>query len=144
MSGSAHTVLVKVLDQRARVPALALHGDVGFDLTVVGDHELRVGEAADLPTGVAIAMDNRIYGRITGRSSSARKGLLVSEGILDSGYRGELFVHVRNVNGHTTVIPNGTRLAQLIFAWAVRPAMMPVDELPQSDRGEKGFGSTGA
>lgn len=141
---AAHLVQVKLLDPRGRVPSTSLHGDVGYDLSIIGDHTLRPGEAIDIPTGVAIAMDNRIYGRITGRSSSARKGLLVSEGILDSGYRGELFIHVRNVNGHTITLEEGMRLGQLIFAWAVRPGMMPVDELPPSDRGAKGFGSTGA
>lgn len=144
MSGSAHMIMVKVLDKRARVPHTALNGDVGYDLAVIGDHQLLVGEAKDLPTGIAIGMDNRIYGRITGRSSSARKGLLVTEGIIDSGYRGELFIHVRNVNGHTAQIKDGDRLGQIIFAWAVRPGVLPVEDLPASDRGAKGFGSTGA
>lgn len=136
-------VQIKLLSQGARMPGLALNGDVGYDLHVIGQHTIMAGMSQDLPTGVAIGMHDDIYGRITGRSSSARKGLLVTEGILDSGYRGELFVHVFNATRRTIVIEDGDRLAQLIFMPAIRPSLLPVDELPPSDRGSKGFGSTG-
>lgn len=139
------SVLVKKLHPDAKVPTLVHHGDVGYDLYLLGDHQLLPGERRDLPTGIAIAMENRIYGRITGRSSSTRRGLYVAEGIIDSGYRGELFAYAVNQSNEYLELHHHDRIAQLVFAWAVRPVVIDAmeKELPPSDRGARGLGSTG-
>lgn len=136
---------VKLLHPDAKALQAPVHpGDVGYDLFLLGDHVLQPGERRDLPTGVAIAMDGAIYARITGRSSSVRRGLIVSEGILDSGYRGPLFVFVENATDQPVRLVHGERIAQLILAWAVRRTLVVVDDLPESARGAAGLGSTGA
>lgn len=137
-------LLVKLLEDGARpLSAPQKPGDVGYDMFLLGDHSLEPGESRDLPTGVAIALDNAVYGRITGRSSSIRRGILVSEGIIDSGYRGPLFAYVTNLSGEIMTLKDGERIAQLVLAWAVRMPSMVVDTLPGSARGADGLGSTG-
>lgn len=128
------------------MPSLTHPDDVGYDLYSVGDHEIKPGQTVDVPTGVSLAMPASVYGRITGRSSSIRRGLMVYEGILDSGYRGELFAAVHNLNGESITITHHERVAQLVFAPAVRPRMEAIaidEQLVPSSRGERGFGSSG-
>ena len=135
---------VKRLDPRAILPAFAYPGDAGMDLTVIEAVTLKPGEAADVPTGLAIELPLGFWGRITGRSSTLRKrGLLVNEGVIDQGYRGPLFVYVKNLNGRTQQVKPGDRLAQLIVAPLVRPQVMEVEVLGDSIRGDQGFGSSG-
>ena len=121
----------------------AYSGDAGIDLPVVGEHLLSPGERKDIPSGVKVAIPEGYYGRITGRSSSVRKrNVLVFEGIIDSGFRGELFSFVENVGHVATVIKEGDRVAQLIIAPVVETHFTNGRALPESDRGEKGFGSS--
>jgi len=136
-------VLIARLDPKAKIPTLVHHGDVGYDLYLLGDHTLAPGERKDLPTGIAMGMENRYYGRITGRSSSTRKGLHVAEGIIDSGYRGELFAYAVNQTDHPITLRHHDRIAQVVFSWAVRPQVIEVNELPDSARGARGLGSSG-
>lgn len=131
-------------DDRAVIPGYTYAGDAGMDLTVIEHVILGPGEAADLATGLRIELPPGYWGRITGRSSTMRRrGLLVNEGIIDNGYRGELYVYVRNLNGHDAVIEPGDRLAQLIVHTLQRPEVLEVERLAESDRGDKGFGSSG-
>lgn len=137
-------LLVKRLDTRAVMPSFAYPGDAGMDLTVIEPITLKPGMAADVPTGLSIELPLGFWGRITGRSSTLRKrGLLVNEGVIDQGYRGPLFVYVKNLNGRTAEVKPGDRLAQLIVAPLVRPEVMEVEELGASVRGNNGFGSSG-
>lgn len=135
---------VKRLHPDAVMPEFAYTGDAGMDLSVVEHVILGPGEASDLSTGLAIELPVGYWGRITGRSSTMRRrSLLVNEGIIDNGYRGELFVYVRNLNGHDVIIEPGARLAQLIVHEVVRPEVIEVEDLAPSHRGDKGFGSSG-
>jgi len=127
----------------AELPAYGYPGDAGMDLAVVGEHILSPGASMDLPTGLRIELPEGVWARITGRSSTLRqRGLFVNEGVIDQGYRGELFIYVTNRNARPATIESGTRLAQLILAPVVR---YPVVEgaVGESVRGAKGFGSTG-
>lgn len=136
---------VKTTHPDAVIPAFAYPGDAGMDLTVVEHVILAPGEACDLATGLRIELPVGYWARITGRSSTMRKrGLLVNEGIIDNGYRGELYVFVKNLNGHDAFISPGDRLAQLILHALVTPEIKVVDELAPSHRGEAGFGSSGS
>lgn len=119
--------------------------DAGFDLFTSRDQWIPPLGHMDLHTDLRVALPEGVWGRITGRSSSVRKGLLVSEGIIDTGFRGELFFGVLNLRPWPRRIKQGTRLAQLILhqhldgsvEWTNCP------HLPPSDRGRRGFGSTG-
>lgn len=136
-------------------------GDCGLDLEITEDIRLLPGDSANVPCGVAVALPPDTFGWICGRSSTWTKwGLWVMPGIIDEGWRGELRTLVyrpqsyrTNEHGHRIaddsflVVPKGTRLAQLIVlpnlvaqVRVVRPAR---DRLPESERGEQGFGSTG-
>lgn len=116
-----------------------------MDLAVAEAFTLRAGESRDIPTGLKIELPPGVWGRITGRSSSLRKhGLFINEGVIDQGYRGELFVYVTNRNGELEYsVEAGTRLAQLILAPVLRASVVEVDSVSPSDRGDRGFGSTG-
>ena len=135
---------VKKSHPDAVIPSFTYAGDAGADLTIVEHVILGPGEAADLATGLSIELPPGYWARITGRSSTMRRrGLLVNEGIIDNGYRGELYVYVRNLNGHEAIIEPGDRLAQLIMHRLERPEIIEVKALAESDRGAKGFGSSG-
>ena len=135
---------VKRLDPRAVVPFYVYAGDAGADLVVIEDVTVEPGQTVDIPTGWAIEPATGTYVRITGRSSTLRKrNLLVNEGIIDNGYRGPLFVCVKNLNGHPVQVKAGDRLAQIIVEWIVRPQVVEVEDLSDSDRGTNGFGSSG-
>lgn len=136
-------VLVEPLSGQAKVPTLSHSNDVGYDLYCDEDVILEPGARLDIHQGVAIAMPDSMYGRITGRSSSVRKGLLVHEGIIDPGYRGPLLAYVTNLTDDDIFIARGDRIAQLIFAPAIRPGLESTYSLPQSERGTGGLGSTG-
>jgi dUTP pyrophosphatase len=140
--------MVEIMVQRelidAEIPAYGYPGDAGMDLAVVNEWVIAPGASIDLPTGLKVQLPEGVWGRITGRSSTLRKrGLFVNEGVIDQGYRGELFIYVTNRNGHDIHIEHGTRLAQLILAPVLRAEIVEVSEVASSDRGAKGFGSTG-
>ena len=128
-----------------RVPTKAYPGDTGWDLYVSRDVVIPARSFTDVHTDIAIAMPEGLWGRITGRSSTLRKyGLLVNEGIIDNGYRGELFIGVFNLTDHDRFIPAGIRIAQLILHWLIEDLRWePTMILPPSQRQDKGFGSSG-
>jgi len=153
ISGVAHIEFQK-LDDRAVVPGGgAYHADAGLDLVTLEDVHIPWGKRADLRTGLAMAMPTGFYGRLVGRSSAIRKrGLLVVEGIIDAGFRGELLVHVYalpQVTGLTlagearTLVEAGSSVGQLIVSPIPHVEVYEVDKLPDSERGERGFGSSG-
>ncbi len=142
---------MELLFQRLRdgavLPAYARTGDAALDLTAAEDAELGPGERALVPTGVAVAIPEGHAGLVLPRSGLAsRQGLTLanSPGLIDSGYRGEVTCAVVNLDGTTAVrINRGDRIAQLLVVpiAVVEPAW--ASELPPSERGSGGFGSTG-
>ena len=140
-------VRFKRLDPAASLPSYARPGDAGLDLSSTADLELRPGERGLVPTGVAVAIPPGYAGLVLPRSGLAyRSGLTLvnSPGLIDSGYRGEITCAVINLDGSRTArIERGDRIAQLLVVPA--PAVQPrwAADLPASERGEGGFGSTG-
>ncbi len=127
-------------------PVAGYQGDAGWDLIVSRDTKVPVDGFADVPCGIRIELPEGYWARITGRSSTIRKRHLhIAEGIIDNGYRGELFCAAWNLGDEPVRIGRGERIAQLIPFKLERPEMklVEVDELGESDRGEAGFGSTG-
>ena len=140
-------LLVKRLDPDAPVPERAHPGDAGLDLRSAIDVEVKPGERALVPTGIAIAIPEGHAGLVLPRSGLAsRHGLTMANapGLIDAGYRGEVICAVVNLDRDSAVmIRRGDRIAQLVLITIpdVEPAV--VDELPPTSRGDGGFGSTG-
>lgn len=146
-------ILVQKLDTRAG-GEFKLHkeGDVGFDLEVwepdlpFGDPiMIKAKEFAQLPTGLKVKVGNNAWGCIRPRSSTfIKKRLFIMEGTIDCGYTGVLFIIAFNPNTTPIIINNGDRLAQFIPVpkfWHVSTQL--VTEMPVTERGEGGFGTTG-
>jgi dUTP pyrophosphatase len=138
---------VRRLDPLAPLPGYGHDGDAGADLVTTVDCLLPPGERAVLPTGLALALPEGYAGFVHPRSGlAARQGLALvnSPGTIDAGYRGEVKVVVLNTDPREPIqLLRGDRIAQLVIQRVERAEFYPVDELPDSPRGEGGFGSTG-
>lgn len=149
-----HEVLIRFSDARraeepGTVPVLRKShpSDAGYDLAawLPAPTSLYPEERLAVPTGICIMPPPGIGFRIVGRSSTYFKyGLEVSESIVDPGYQGALAIMLLNRTAHTVTIYDGMRLAQVIFFPILDVMMSAVDAFPQTDRGTRGLGSTGA
>ena len=132
----------------ARVPERAYAGDAGLDLAACEQLELGPGERALVPTGLAVAIPEGYAGFVQPRSGlAARDGITVvnSPGLIDSGYRWEIQVVLLNTDQERTFIAEaGDRIAQLVVLPVPALLVREVDELPPSERGVRGFGSSQA
>jgi dUTP pyrophosphatase len=139
-------LLVKRLHEGATMPARAYEGDAGLDLSACERVELEPGARAVVGTGLAVAIPDGHAGFVQPRSGlAARHGIAVvnSPGLVDSGYRGELKVVLLNTDhAEPFVVEPGMRIAQLVIVPVATPRPVEVQELPGSERGEKGFGSS--
>ena len=129
------------------VPQYAHPGDAGADLTSAEALSLQPGRRALVGTGVRIALPDGYAAFVVPRSGLAAKhGITIvnSPGTVDAGYRGEIKVALLNTDASEPFeIAVGDRIAQLIVMPVARAAFIPVEELPDSVRGDGGFGSTG-
>ncbi|MET1043342.1 MAG: dUTP diphosphatase [Microbacteriaceae bacterium] len=141
------TDIVDVPIKSDHLPQYAHPGDAGADLVSTRDLVLEPGERALVPTGVAIALPDGYVAFVVPRSGLAtRHGITIvnSPGTVDAGYRGEIQVTLLNTDqSEPYAISAGDRIAQLIVMPVSRARFVPVDTLPDSVRGEGGFGSTG-
>lgn len=131
---------------RGQMPTRAHDNDAGFDIYVSEQTVVSAHSFADVPSGVKMELPEGHWGLLTGRSSTLRqRGLLVVQGVIDQGYRGELFSAVWNLIDCDVVLEEGDRVAQLILVpnATERFDLVQVDVLSQSLRGEAGFGSSG-
>ena len=130
----------------AALPARAYEGDAGVDLATCESIELRPGERKLVSTGLAVAIPPGFAGFVQPRSGlAARDGIAVvnSPGLIDSGYRGEIQVVLLNTDGERTFVAEaGERIAQLVVLPVPELDVVEVDELPGSERGARGFGSS--
>lgn len=137
----------KRLRAEAELPAAQHPGDAGLDLRAAADVVVAPGERAMVPTGVAVAIPEGHAGLVLPRSGLASKrGLTLANapGLIDAGYRGEVICAVVNLDRSEPVeIATGDRIAQLVIVALPEVAAAWADELPQSHRGDGGFGSTG-
>ncbi|XAO35665.1 deoxyuridine triphosphatase [Microbacterium phage FireCastle] len=141
-------VLEEYLDGfgNARMPIRAHSDDAGFDLFVARETLVPAHGFADVPSGVRMQLPNGYWGMLTGRSSTIRKrGLLVVQGIIDTGYTGELFSAVWNLTDKPVLIEEGDRVAQLIILpnSTQQSVLRRSDGLGDTKRGSNGFGSSG-
>jgi dUTP diphosphatase len=130
----------------ATVPTRAYEGDAGLDLAACERVELAPGERASVGTGLAVAIPEGHAGFVQPRSGlAARHGITIlnTPGLIDAGYRGELKIVLLNTDRNEPfVVEPGMRIAQLVVVPVALPEPREVDELPESERGEKGFGSS--
>ncbi len=135
------------LRREAALPARALTGDAGLDLVACERVVLPPGKRAVVPTGIAIAVPAGYAGFVQPRSGLAsRHGITLvnSPGLIDSGYRGEIKVVLMNTDRRATFVAEpGDRIAQLVVLEVPVVEVVEVEQLPTSERGAAGFGSTG-
>lgn len=131
----------------SHVPVYAHPGDAGADLVSAEALRLGPGQRALVATGVRIALPDGYVAFVVPRSGLAAKhGITIvnAPGTVDAGYRGEIKVSLLNTDATEAYdIAVGDRIAQLIIMPVPRVTFVPVDDLPDSTRGEGGFGSTG-
>ena len=139
-------LLVRRLHPDAAVPATAYAGDAGLDLASVEEAELRPGERRTIAMGIAVAIPPGHAGFVQPRSGlAARHGITVvnSPGLIDSGYCGEIRVVLLNTDSSETFhIEPGDRIAQLVVLALPEVRIAVTDELPDSERAHRGFGSS--
>jgi dUTP pyrophosphatase len=137
---------MKRLHDAATLPIRAYQGDAGLDLAACERVELGPGERAVVGTGLTVAIPEGHAGFVQPRSGLAAKHgitILNAPGLVDAGYRGELKVVLLNTDRHEPfVVEPGMRIAQLVVVPVALPEPTEVAELPDSERGEKGFGSS--
>jgi len=131
------------------LPHYATPGSAGVDLAAAIEARMEIapGERAAIPTGIALALPAGWEGQVRPRSGLALKHgvtVLNSPGTIDSDYRGEVQVILANLGSSPFTIARGDRIAQLVIAPVARAAWRLTTELPFTQRGAGGFGSTGA
>lgn len=137
---------IRRLHEGAVLPTRAYPGDAGLDLSAVEGAVLEPGERATVGTGLAIALPDGHAGLVLPRSGLASKhgiGVLNAPGLIDAGYRGEVRVILHNHGSETFRVEAGMRIAQLVVIAVDDVRLVEVDELPASERGEGGHGSSG-
>jgi dUTP pyrophosphatase len=138
-------VLIRRLDPTVPLPTYAREDDAGLDLHAAEATTLEPGGRALVATGLAVAIPSGYAGFVLPRSGLAlRHGLtlLNTPGLIDAGYRGEIKVLLINHDRTPVTIARGERIAQLVLQRVERAELIEVAELPPSDRGDGGFGST--
>jgi dUTP pyrophosphatase len=126
----------------------ATEGSAGLDLlaAIDSDIELKPGQRAAIPCGIAVAFSDKYEGQVRARSGLALHHgitLLNAPGTIDSDYRGEIKAILVNLGDAPFTVTRGMKVAQLVLARVKRAIIVGVEELPETRRGEGGFGSTG-
>jgi len=139
---------VRRLRECATLPGRAYAGDAGLDLAACERVELGPGERGLVGTGLAVAIPEGFAGFVQPRSGlAARHGIAVvnSPGLIDAGYRGEIRVVLLNTDRERRFVAEaGERIAQLVVLPLPGVEVVEVEELPESERGVRGFGSSRA
>ena len=145
-------------DVDAIIPKKGKEGDAGFDLFTLNDAIIEPHQTIVIPTGISVQLETNQEATIRPRSGITLKGcegclcgntttkkpyIRVQLGTLDSNYRGDIGIIVYNQEDSRVFIPAKTKLAQMVVSLISTDEVVIVDELDESDRGEKGFGSTG-
>ncbi len=139
---------VRRLRDDAVLPSRAYPGDAGLDLAACEECEVGPGQRAVVSTGLAVAIPEGYAGFVLPRSGLARRhGITIvnTPGLIDSGYRGEVQVTLLNTDAAEAFrVEPGMRVAQLVVLAIPEARLIEVDELPATERGAGGFGSSGA
>lgn len=137
-------LLIKKIDPAAVVPNFAYTTDAGMDLYALESVTVAPGERVQVRTGIALAIPEGYVGLVWDKSGISHKGgLKTLGGVIDAGYRGEVFVGLFNTSSLPYTFEAGHKVAQILIQPVVHPELVMADELPTADRGEGAFGSTG-
>ena len=137
-------IKIKRLNKDLEIPSFAYEGDAAFDLRACEESILAPNEMKIIKTGIAMAIPSGYRGIIKDRSGMAAKfELETSAGVIDSGYRGEVGVVLRNHSKDEFRIERGMRIAQMKIEEVPKISIIEVDDLDDTQRGEGGFGSSG-
>ena len=137
-------VKVKKLCEDAQLPTRNNESDAGADLRTIESYLLKAGERKLFKTGISVSIPYGCYGRIAPRSGLAYKyGIDTLGGVIDSGFLGEVGVILLNTSGENYQVVKGDKIAQLIIERCFLYPFIEVEGLDETDRGEKGFGSSG-
>lgn len=136
-------VKVKRFLPEVKTPSYARVGDAGLDLSTTESIEIPAGSRAKIGTGLSLEIPKGYVGLIWDRSGlSANKGLKVLGGVVDSNYRGEVFVTLANVSREPVEILEGEKIAQMLIQKVEKVEISEADELSETERGEQAYGSS--
>ena len=138
---------VKLLSPFAKLPARSTEGSVGYDICacIPEPVTVRPGETRLIGSGVAIALEQGYAAFLYARSGlGVKHGMVPANGVgvIDSDYRGEIMVGIKNTSNSDYVIRPGERIAQIVISRCELPELMVVDALDGTERGDQGFGSS--
>jgi len=141
-------ILIKKTNKEVITPKYKTDGSSGVDLSAFLDKEvvIKPNSSELIPTGLQVAIPEELEIQIRPRSGLAAKesiGVLNSPGTIDSDYRGELKIILFNHGNEDFIINNGDRIAQMVLVPILKMEFEEVDSLPDTIRGQGGFGSTG-
>ncbi len=141
-------VLIKKLDPKVTLPSYKTKGASGVDLIAFVKEKIVIKPqtSALIPTGLSVAFSENYEIQIRPRSGLAAKNnisVLNSPGTIDSDYRGELKIIIFNHSNHDFIVNNNDRVAQMVLTPIAKMELEEANELPETLRGEGGFGSTG-
>jgi len=141
-------VLIKKLDSAVKLPEYKTDGASGMDLVAFLKNSviLKPKTSSLIPTGISVAFSENYEIQIRPRSGLAAKNnitVLNTPGTIDSDYRGEIKVIIYNHGDNNFIINNGDRIAQMILCPVIKMTLEETNDLPETIRGEGGFGSTG-
>ncbi|MCL2045926.1 MAG: dUTP diphosphatase [Oscillospiraceae bacterium] len=139
---------IKLLNENAKIPMLQTAGSVGYDIAACIDEEIVImpGETKIIGSGFSMALEEGYAAFIYARSGlGINFGMVPANcvGVIDSDYRGEVMVGLKNTSGEPFTVKNTDRIAQMVITKCELPLVEIVDELSETTRGSGGFGSTG-
>lgn len=138
------TLPIKKLHPAAKLPSYAHPYDAGMDLYSAETTTIPAGERKLIPTGIAMAIPTGFVGLVWDKSGIATNhGLKTMAGVIDAGYRGEVKILVHNLSSKPYIVEAGSKIAQLLIQPVEQRKIVEVEELDDTRRGEKGFGSSG-
>jgi dUTP pyrophosphatase len=137
-------IKIKKLYDDVKLPSYAHEGDAGIDIYSYENYELKPNERKVFKTGITSSFPDGYVALIWDRSgNAAKKGLKTMAGVIDSGYRGEWGIVLLNTSIETHIIKKDDKIAQCLIQPIINADIEEVNDLDLSERGEKGFGSTG-
>lgn len=137
-------IYIKKIRDGIKLPTYANPGDAGMDVYTPESFTLEPGERKFVPVGFGLQIPEGYVLLAWGKSSLAAKaGIDTIGGVIDSGYRGEIFIGLVNLSDIQYHFEAGDKIAQLLLQQVTCPEIIEVEDLESSDRGEAGFGSTG-
>ncbi|MFA6072948.1 MAG: dUTP diphosphatase [Candidatus Woesearchaeota archaeon] len=136
---------IKKLNPDAKIPAYARENDAGFDIFSIEQYTLKPNERKSFSTGIAFELEPGFVALVWDKSGlSFKHGIKTMGGVIDSNYRGEIFIALLNTSKTDYEIEKGDKIANILIQPVICANIEEIDDLPaNTSRGDKGFGSSG-